>query len=146
MTGSSRAVAPALPAVHAYSQARFVLAIVLQDVVPALVLFGLVLLRPESAFARAFAVGAPLVLAWGAVTLHFPSRVELTADGISFHRYGRAHAFAWKDVRGVRVRRFLVGDRVLVRILPSSPWRGRYWILESIDRFDDLVRALEARA
>ena len=45
----------------------------------------------------------------------------------------------------MRVRRFLVRDRVLVRIVPARPWRGRYWILDRIDRFDELVRALETR-
>jgi hypothetical protein len=70
----------------------------------------------------------------------------LSEDGVSFHRYGRVHRFAWDQVRTVRVRRFLVRDRVLVRIVPSPPWRGRYWILDGIERFEELVRSLEARA
>jgi hypothetical protein len=35
---------------------------------------------------------------------------------------------------------------VLVRLEPSSPWRGRYWLVDSIAGFDALVTALEARA
>ena len=65
-------------------------------------------------------------------------------EGIRFARYGRAHRFAWKDVERVSVRRFLVRDRVLVRIEPSGgAWRGKYWILESIDGFDRAVRDLQ---
>jgi hypothetical protein len=88
----------------------------------------------------------PIVFAWGLVTLHFPSRVEIDGEGVRFARYGRAHRFAWKDVERVRVRRFLVRDRVLVRIEPSGgAWRGRYWLLDSIDEFENVVRELEAR-
>jgi hypothetical protein len=32
-----------------------------------------------------------------------------------------------------------------VRIEPSGAWRGRYWLLDSISGFDDLVRRLESR-
>ncbi len=96
---------------------------------------------------RALFLGAiPIVLVWGVVTLHFPSRVETSDDGITFVRYGRAHRFAWRDVR-VRVRRFLVRDRLLVRLEPSGgAARGRYWITDAIDGFEALARELEARA
>jgi hypothetical protein len=86
----------------------------------------------------------PLVLAWGAVSLHFPSRVEIDAGGVAFARYGRVHRFAWKEVRRLRVRRFLLRDRVLVTIEPSGgAWRGRYWILDSLRGFEHLVAVLD---
>jgi hypothetical protein len=90
-------------------------------------------------------VGIPVVLAWGAVTLHFPSRIELDDEGIAFLHYGRAHRFAWRDVTRVHVRRFVVRDRVLVRIEPAPAWRGKYWILDSLEGFDSLMAALAAR-
>jgi hypothetical protein len=93
----------------------------------------------------ALAVAAAAVLAWSLATLHFPHRVELTDRGVSFHAYGRAHAFAWQDVERLSVRRFLVRDRVLVRIAPSPPWRGRYWLTDGMEGFAELVRALELR-
>jgi hypothetical protein len=91
-------------------------------------------------------VAIPLVLAWGIVTLHFPSRVAIDDAGVTFFHYGRAHRFAWSEVTRVRVRRFAMRDRVLVRIDPSDALRGRYWLLDSIRDFDTLVTALEARA
>ena len=97
------------------------------------------------ALRAALLVAIPLVLAWGWATLHLPSRVDLDDAGVAFHRYGRVHRFAWKDVTRVRVRRFLVRDRVLVRIDPSGAWRGRYWLLDSIVGFDELVKRLESR-
>ena len=88
----------------------------------------------------------PVVLAWGAVSLHFPARVVVDAQGIAFGRYGRLHRFAWSEVERIHVRRFLVRDRVLVRIEPSGgAWRGRYWILDSIDSFDAIVGQITAR-
>jgi hypothetical protein len=130
---------------HAYPRRLLFGSILVQDVLLALVCVTLVTLRPSGAFAHVLGVAAPLVLVWGALTLHFPSRVVMSEAGISFHRYGRAHRFAWSDVQSIRVRRFLVRDRVLVRIVPSPPWRGRYWILDGIERFEELVRSLEAR-
>jgi hypothetical protein len=91
-------------------------------------------------------LATPVVLAWGVVTLHFPSRVDVDDEGVAFFHYRRVHRFAWKDVARVRVRKFLVKDRVLVRLEPSAAWRGRYWIVDSIEGFDALVAAFEARA
>jgi hypothetical protein len=132
--------------VHRYPRRLFFGSIVLQDVLLAAVLVVLTALRPSGSFGVALGAAAAIVLGWGALTLHFPSKVVLSLSGISFHRYGRAHRFAWDEVRAVRVRRFVVRDRVLVRIAPSAPWRGRYWILDGIEHFDELVRTLEARA
>jgi hypothetical protein len=88
----------------------------------------------------------PLVLAWGAATLHFPSRILVDDEGIAFSRHGRVHRFVWRDVARVRVRRFVVRDRVFVRLEPAPAWRGKYWILDSIDGFDALMATLETRA
>jgi hypothetical protein len=89
-------------------------------------------------------VAIPVVLAWGAVSLHFPSRVEIDDDSVRFARYGRVHRFAWNEVRHLRVRRFLLRDRVLVIIEPSGgAWRGRYWIVDTLPGFDRVVSALE---
>ena len=107
-------------------------------------LFAVLLLHPRGALAAALAAGIPACVAWSLLTLHLPSRVELDAQGISFSAYGREHRFAWRDIERIRVRRFAVRDRVLVRITPSAPWRGRYWLMDSIDGYDALVRSLEA--
>ncbi len=85
----------------------------------------------------------PIVLVWGAVSLHFPSRVDVDEEGVAFARYGRVHRFAWKDVRRVNVRRFPLRDRVLVIIEPSGgAWRGRYWLVDSLTGFKGVVDAL----
>jgi hypothetical protein len=36
-------------------------------------------------------------------------------------------------------------DRVLVRVLPSPPLRGRYWLFDSIVGYDAAVKRLEQR-
>lgn len=132
---------------HEYERRRYVLAVVGQDVlliaIVAAALVGRLTPGGASPFLLALAGGAFVVLAWGFGTLNFPSRVTVTGDGVTFARYGRAHAYAWRDVQAVRVRRFLVRDRVLVRLSPAPPLRGRYWLLEGLNGFGDLVAELE---
>jgi hypothetical protein len=114
------------------------------DALLALVFVGLLSLRPPSAFAPVLMMAIAFVLAWSVLTLHFPAKVELTDEGLSFFGYGRAHHFLWRDIERIRVRRFLVRDRVLVCLRPSPPWRGRYWILDGIEGYDRLVAKLES--
>jgi hypothetical protein len=130
---------------HAYPRARYLTGVIGQDVILIGALIVLAFLPPPEPLASALRIALPLVLLWGFVTLHVPSRIDVSDEAIVFHRYGRAHRFAWRDVERVRVRRFLVRDRVMVRIAPSSAWRGRYWIFDTIDGFDSLVRDLEKR-
>jgi hypothetical protein len=97
------------------------------------------------AFRDVMLVAIPIVVAWGVVTLHMPTRVDVDEAGVAFHAYGRTHRFAWTDVTGVRARRFLMRDRVLVRLDPSGPWRGRYWIVGDPDDVARVVAAIESR-
>jgi len=129
---------------HSYSKSGWWRSPTSQDVWLVMALFAVLLLHPRGALAAALAAGIPACVAWSLLTLHLPSRVELDAQGISFSAYGREHRFAWRDIERIRVRRFAVRDRVLVRITPSAPWRGRYWLMDSIDGYDALVRSLEA--
>jgi hypothetical protein len=110
-----------------------------------LALIVLLFTGPRGPLSLVLAAGIPVVLGWGILTLHFPARVEMDGDEIAFFGYGRVHRFAWHDVERVRVRRFLVRDRVLVRISPAPPFQGRYWLIDSIDGYDALVSALERR-
>jgi hypothetical protein len=123
----------------AYRRGRWAEDAVLAVAIAVTVLFG------KSPFAIALCAGCAAVLAWGVVTIHFPSKVEITEAAIAFHGYGRAHVFAWDRIARVRVRRFLVKDRVLVRLAPASAWRGRYWLTDGIEGYPDLVRELERR-
>jgi hypothetical protein len=120
---------------------------VLEDAVLGLAwLVLLVLVDLPSGVRATMLTAIPVVLLWGAVSLHFPSRVEIDDAGVAFARYGRVHRFAWRDVRRVRVRRFVLRDRVLVRIEPSGgAWRGRYWIVDSLPEFERVVQALEQK-
>jgi hypothetical protein len=130
---------------HHYPRPHAILALTGQDVLLAITLAVLAFTSPYAMFSVALFFGIPLVLAFSIATLHFPSRVEIDDESISFARYGRVHRFAWRDIDCIRVRRFVMRDRVLVRIAPSTVFRGRYWILDSIERFSELLAAIETR-
>jgi hypothetical protein len=130
--------------VFAYPRARWVARVVAQDVLLAIALAW----AAWTGGALGAALGAAILAtaSWGLVTLHNPSRVETSDDGIAFSAYGRTHAFRWRDIGAVHVRRFVVRDRVLVRFSPSSAWRGRYWVTDGLNDYEALVRELERRA
>ena len=130
---------------YAYRRARLYSSVLAQDALLGVVLVAFAITRPSGPLAVGLAVAIPLVWLWGILTLHFPWRVDMTERRISFHAYGRVHHFASTDIAELRVRRFLMRDRVLVRVMPAAPWRGRYWILEGIDGYPELVRALADR-
>ncbi len=132
--------------VHRYPRPVFLAAVLLQDLVLLTVAVGSLVVHPFGGFGGVLASAAVAVLSWEAITLHFPSEIVMGSDTIAFRRYGLSHEFRWRDVRALRVRRFLVRDRVLVRLLPAPPWRGRYWIVDGIDGYEPLLRALERRA
>ena len=118
---------------------------VAEDVVLGLAFVLLVLARPEGALFVLLLAAIPLVIAFRIATLHFPSRVVFDDSAIAFSAYARTHTFAWRDVERVHVRRFLVKDRVLVRIAPASVLRGRYWLTSGMHGYEALVAELERR-
>lgn len=117
-----------------------------QDLYLAAALAAVLAIFPEGRLALALAAAIPIVVAWSVLTLHRPSRVAADDDGIVFSAYGREHRFAWRDVERIHLRRFLLRDRVLVRILPSPPLRGRYWLFDSMGGYDAAVKILEQRS
>ena len=133
-------------AVHRYPQPRGMLALAGQDVLLVAALTLLPLVGPHATLPIALFVAIPLVLGFSIATLHYPSRVEIDDEGICFARYGRVHRFVWREIDRIHVRHFLMKDRILVRIAPSTALRGRYWILDSIEGFAELVKAIEARS
>ncbi len=85
------------------------------------------------------------VLAFNVATLHFPREIALDEEGIRFRAYGREHHYAWQASR-VRVRRFLVRDRVLLRVEDVKSGRShRYWLTTQLSDYDALVRDLVSR-
>jgi hypothetical protein len=131
---------------HAYPKAAWLGSVLAQDCVLLLGLTILLVLHPQGALALALGMAIAATVAWNLVTLHLPSRIELDEDGIAFAVYRRAHRFAWRDIRRIHIRRFVVRDRVLVRITPSTAWSGRYWLYNSLDGYERLIQSLDERA
>jgi hypothetical protein len=94
----------------------------------------------------ALAAAVPAVIVWSRLTLHRPTRVHIDEEGIAFGAYGREHRFAFRDVERILVRRFVLRDRVLVRIAPAPALRGRYWLRDSLDGYSAILAKLDERA
>lgn len=131
---------------YAYPPREWLKRVVAEDAYLLLAIPLLVWLAPPAPFFTILVAAIPLVIGYRIATLHFPSRVVVDDAHVSFSAYGRIHRFAWSDIERVHVRRFLVKDRVLVRVAPSPPWRGRYWLTSDIDGYASLVAELEQRA
>ncbi|HEV8321563.1 MAG TPA: hypothetical protein VG389_08115 [Myxococcota bacterium] len=92
-------------------------------------------------------LAVPAALLYGVLSLHHPTAVALDDEGITLSGYGRAHRFRWAEAApSIRLRGFLVRDRLLLRIGPSHPWRGRYWLTDRLQGYEALVAALQARS
>jgi hypothetical protein len=129
---------------YRYSGSRAVFALVGQDVFLVAALAVLAIGSPHAKLTIPLLFAIPVVLGFGVATLHYPSRVDVDDEGIAFARYGLVHRFAWREIDRIRVQRLMTRDRVLIRISPSAGLRGRYWILQSIDRFAELMTTIEA--
>ena len=129
---------------HRYPPTRRAAAIA-TDLLLVGIAIGIPLTRAAGSLSIVLSIAIPCVLAWGIVTLHYPRVVETDESGITFGGYGFSHRYSWDAVR-VHVRKFLVRDRVLIRLTPAPPWRGRYWLLDPLDGYDALVKELERRS
>jgi hypothetical protein len=118
----------------------------LEDGFLLIALMALLALHPSGPLMVALAAAIPIAIAWSRITLHRPTRVDIDDEGVAFSAYGREHRFAWSDVERVKVRRFVIRDRVLVRIVPAEPLRGRYWLRDSLDGYPSILAKLEERA
>jgi hypothetical protein len=118
----------------------------LEDGFLLIALMALLALHPGGPLIVALAAAVPIAIAWSRLTLHRPTHVDIDDEGVVFRAYGREHRFAWSDVERVHVRRFVIRDRVLVRIAPARPLRGRYWLRDSLDGYPSILAQLEERA
>ena len=103
------------------------------------------LLSSPSPWLWLLAASGVCVVGFNVATLHFPREIATDHDGIRLRAYGREHHYAWRTCR-LRVRRFLVRDRVLLRVLDVETGRShRYWLTTHLSDYDALVRDLTSR-
>jgi hypothetical protein len=116
-----------------------------EDVAAVVVPWILLLTHPSSTWFRLLTFASMFVVAWSVFTLHYPREVEVDEAGVHFRGYGREHSYAWNDCV-LRVKKFLVKDRVLVTVVQLTPRRTRsYWLVGNLSEFPALVKGLEER-
>jgi len=120
-----------------HSQRRGV--VVAQDALMVLLPGVVLLLGTPSPWTWLLAAAGVLVLLWNVATLHFPHEVETDREGIRVRAYGREHVYRWNACT-VRVRKFVVRDRVLLRVSDAQRnVRRSYWLLGSLSDFSGLL-------
>ncbi len=108
--------------------------------------FGIASPSSSSSWLSLLAAAGVCVLAFNVATLHFPREIALDDEGIRFRAYGREHMYLWRACR-LRVRRFLVRDRVLLRVKEVETGRShRYWLTTHLSDYDTLVQDLTRRS
>lgn len=69
-----------------------------------------------------------------------PYRVTDDGEKLIFHGFLLKHSYFWSDITFLRIRRFLMTDRILIRIGKQGLLRGRYWIdVDSLLGSDELI-------
>ncbi|MBR0600594.1 hypothetical protein [Sinanaerobacter chloroacetimidivorans] len=70
----------------------------------------------------------PLLLLSSFVAMNQPRRITDDGDNITFYGFFQKHAYKWSEIEFLRIRRFIMTDRVLVRIGKERVLGGRYWL------------------
>lgn len=79
---------------------------------------------------------------WG---LHWPSKITVNNEAITFCAFGRKHTYPWENLGFLRIRRFPLGDRYLIQIGNVGFFRGRYWVSVHLDGYRELREFLMAK-
>lgn len=110
-----------------------------------LLIWGIVnrIQHPENWIPKLIIVVVPLLLFSAFVSLNQPSKITDDGKTITFYGYGRTHTYTWKKLNFLKIKKFMMSDKVLVRISEKNKSRGRYWLsLGSLENSKELLDKL----
>jgi hypothetical protein len=86
----------------------------------------------------------PILLISTLISISNPDRITDDDETITFYGYGRAHSYKWNDLKNLRVKEFMITDRVLLRVGEQRILGGRYWInVDSLENGRQLLVKLK---
>lgn len=70
----------------------------------------------------------PVLLLFEVFALNQPTKIIDDQEKISFHAFGQSHVFRWAELEYLKIKRFPLTSKILLRIGPNRFLRGRYWL------------------
>jgi hypothetical protein len=96
--------------------------------------------------ARTIVIAIPILLAYSVLTVNQPTKVTDDGETIALYAFGRKHEYAWNDVKTLKVKRFIMTDKVLLQIGEYRMQGGRYWLeLGAFEDGEELFNKLVSR-
>lgn len=85
----------------------------------------------------------PVLLLFEVFALNQPTKIIDDQEKISFHAFGQSHAFRWAELNYLKIKRFPLTTKILLRIGPNRFLRGRYWLFpKELSNGDELMAKL----
>ncbi|HWQ80182.1 MAG TPA: hypothetical protein VN381_15250 [Anaerovoracaceae bacterium] len=82
----------------------------------------------------------PLLLISSLIAMSQPRLITDDGETLTFYGFFQKHAYKWSEIRNLRIRRFIMSDKVLVRIGKDRLLAGRYWLdTDSLEGCSELL-------
>ena len=92
---------------------------------------------------QSLVVVLPVLLLFEVFALNQPTKIMDDQEKISFHAFGQSHVFKWAELNYLRIRKFPLTTKILLRIGPNRFLRGRYWLFpKELSNGDELMAKL----
>ena len=111
-------------------------------------IWGVYTLAADSSdtLARLVVIAVPILLVYSVFTVNQPTRVTDDGDTIALYAFGRKHEYIWNEVKTLKVKRFIMTDKVLLQIGEYRMRGGRYWLeLGAFEGGEELFNKLVSR-
>jgi hypothetical protein len=70
----------------------------------------------------------PILLISSLIAMNQPHLITDDGEILTFYGFFQRHEYKWSEIQFLRIRRFIMSDKVLVRIGKERLLGGRYWI------------------
>lgn len=99
--------------------------------------------NPKNLIYQSLVMLLPVLLLFEVFALNQPTKIIDDQEKISFHAFGQSHAFRWADLEYLKIKRFPLTTKILLRIGPNRFLRGRYWLFpKELSNGDELMDKL----
>lgn len=99
--------------------------------------------NPQNLIYQSLVILLPVLLLFEVFALNQPTKIIDDQEKISFHAFGQSHAFRWAELDYLRIKKFPLTTKILLRIGPNRFLRGRYWLFpKELSNGDELMAKL----